>query len=90
MQNFKADVESSRLYINEFVYNQTKSNIKDIIPKDGIDSMTKLVLVNAAYFKGVWASRFDSKSTQKEVFYVSADKQTFVTMMKQKGKFNHG
>lgn len=68
----------------------TRNNIKDLIPTDGVDSDTQLVLVNAAHFKGLWASRFQPEGTSKEVFYITPERQTFVQMMRQKGKFNQG
>lgn len=50
---------------------------------------TKLVLANAAYFKGVWASKFPAERTKKEPFFVSETRQTLVPFMKQKGTFHY-
>nr|AIO11228.1 serpin [Hesperophylax occidentalis] len=88
--NFRAAPQEARVHINDWVANVTRNNIKDLIPTDGIDSDTQLVLVNAAHFKGLWASRFQPEGTSKEVFYITPERQTFVQMMRQKGKFNQG
>ncbi|XP_068628383.1 serine protease inhibitor 88Ea-like [Battus philenor] len=87
--NFHDNPFESRDYINEWVARVTKNNIKDLLPKDAITRATKLVLANAAYFKGVWASKFPSERTKKEPFFVSETRQTLVHFMKQKGTFHY-
>ncbi|OWR46462.1 seminal fluid protein CSSFP042 [Danaus plexippus plexippus] len=75
-------------HINEWVAHVTKNNIKDLIPPSGVTQATKLVLANAAYFKGVWASKFQAQSTKKQVFFVSETRQTLTHFMRQKGQFH--
>nr|CAD7461101.1 unnamed protein product [Timema tahoe] len=87
--DFLGDPENSRLAINEWVEQQTKRLIKNLISEGKVTSSTSLVLVNAAYFKGLWQSQFLAQHTRKEVFFISASEQTLVPMMKQKGTFNH-
>ena len=53
--------------INDWVEKITQSKIKDLIKPDMLNSLTRLVLVNAIYFKGDWASKFDIKKTADEV-----------------------
>ena len=36
---------------------------KDLIPKGYLDEMTRLVLTNAIYFKGIWEWEFDKSKT---------------------------
>lgn len=88
--DFKNDAEKSRLYINKFVENITDNNIKDILIPGTITQATDLVLANAAYFKGQWASKFSPDDTFKGIFFSTADKHNFVDMMYKKGVFNHG
>lgn len=89
MQNFHEKPGESRDEINNWVSRVTKNNIKDLIPAEGISQVTKLVLANAAYFKGVWASKFPVERTKKQPFYVSESRQTFVPFMRQKGIFHY-
>uniref|UniRef100_A0A1B0DBF8 Serpin domain-containing protein n=2 Tax=Phlebotomus papatasi TaxID=29031 RepID=A0A1B0DBF8_PHLPP len=87
--DFEKDPEAARETINKWVEDVTKNNIKDILVPGSLSAQTTVVLANAAYFKGSWASKFDPDLTQKEIFYASAEKQTFVDMMSKKGHFNH-
>ncbi|XP_045760897.1 serine protease inhibitor 88Ea-like isoform X1 [Maniola jurtina] len=87
--NFHQNPQESRQQINNWVAEVTKNNIKDLIPADGISESTKLVLANAAYFKGVWASKFPVERTKKQVFFVSETRQTLVPFMRQKGTFHY-
>ncbi|XP_071442479.1 serine protease inhibitor 88Ea-like isoform X2 [Hetaerina americana] len=87
--DFENQPDAARNDINTWVEMETKGHIKDLIPDGGITANTNLVVVNAAYFKGLWASQFSPEHTVKEVFYESRSKQTLVEMMHQKGNFNH-
>ncbi|CAJ0935530.1 unnamed protein product, partial [Ranitomeya imitator] len=42
--------------------------IQDLLPSGSVDSLTKLVLVNAIYFKGNWANQFDKQRTHEMPF----------------------
>ena len=50
--------EVARGIINGWVEKQTREKIKDLIPEGVIASLTRMVLTNAIYFKGSWASAF--------------------------------
>ncbi|GBP68129.1 Serine protease inhibitor 88Ea [Eumeta japonica] len=86
---FHNQPEAARQYINDWVARVTKNNIKDLLSEYDISHNTKLVLANAAYFKGVWASKFPAERTKKEAFFVSETRQTLVPFMKQKGTFHY-
>lgn len=87
--DFHADPEAARLEINRWVADVTKNQIKDILQPGTIDTDTQLALANAAYFKGIWRSKFNSSDTKKEIFYSSPENQSFVDMMYQKATFNY-
>ena len=53
-----------------------------------VNSLTKLVLVNAVYFKGNWMRKFDPSLTAVEPFFLgSEDKQMKVNMMHMDAEF---
>jgi serpin B len=87
--NFKADYKNIRQQINNWVEKQTNSKIKDLIKPDMLDHLTRLVLVNAIYFKGNWASPFDQKQTTDAPFWIAYSQQMSVPMMTQKGLFGY-
>lgn len=54
--------EAARLHINQWVEQQTKDRIKDLIPANVIDEETRLVLTNAIYMKAPWAEEFHEEN----------------------------
>ncbi|MGB1276386.1 MAG: serpin family protein, partial [Nannocystaceae bacterium] len=62
-RDFRNKPQVERAYINQWVENQTRERIKDLIPPPGINSDTRLVLANALYFKGAWANPFIPEQT---------------------------
>jgi serpin B len=75
--------------INAWVEEQTKGKIKDLLKADNINQRTLLILTNAIYFKGLWASPFSRDKTSPEEFYRSPGATDRVPMMKQSGRFRH-
>ncbi|KAM7124879.1 serpin B3-like isoform 1-T3 [Molossus nigricans] len=86
--DFANAADESRKMINSWVESQTNGKIKDLFPKDTIDSTTILVLVNAIYFKGLWEDKFDPKLTQQQEFWLNKDTSKSVQMMSQSRMFN--
>ncbi|XP_069814209.1 serpin B6-like isoform X2 [Dendropsophus ebraccatus] len=86
--DFLQAVEKSRKSINTWVEKQTDGKIKDILVPGSIDSLTKLVLVNAIYFKGSWENKFPEENTEQKPFKMSKIKSKPVPMMFQRSKFN--
>ena len=66
--------EQSRVAINEWCEEQTNKKIQDLIAPGSIGPWTRLVLVNALYFKGDWKFKFDKDITRKGDFHVSKTK----------------
>lgn len=53
-------------------------------------AQARMVLANAAFFKGTWLYQFKPQATEKGLFYTSQQDYSFVDMMAQKGNFRHG
>ena len=84
-----ANGEKARGIINRWVEQETKEKIKDLIPSGALDSLTRMVLTNAIYFKGDWLTQFKEKSTREMPFKISPDKTVQTPMMYQKGNFGY-
>jgi serpin B len=83
------NTEAARQRINTWVEGKTDDKIKDLIPPGLLSPFTLLVLVNAIYFKGDWASQFDERLTHEAPFWVTPNEQVQVMMMTQKQEFNY-
>ncbi len=75
--------------INRWVEAQTHDKIKNIIPSGTLDALTKLVLVNAIYFKGNWAHPFEKSATQPAPFKLAGDKTVAAPLMGQSREFRY-
>lgn len=87
--DFVAAVEPARQTINAWVAKQTNDKIKDLIGPGVLDAMTRLVLTNAIYFKGKWASQFKKDQTQEEPFVLLDGTKVQVPMMNQQARFGY-
>lgn len=85
--DFRNQPEPSRLIINEWVRKQTYNRIADLIPKDGINDSTKLVITNAIYFKAQWEHQFNSKNTSNGKFTTSTGDFVQAQFMSQCAEF---
>jgi serpin B len=87
--DFAHSPEPSRQTINGWVEKETHDKIKDLLQKGDITDLTRLVLTNAIYFKGDWASQFKKDLTRDEPFHLTADKKADAPLMHQKGEFGY-
>ncbi len=87
--DFKNDAAGARDKINSWVEKQTNDKIKNLIGPGVLTSMTRMVLTNAIYFKGTWASQFSKKATHDEPFHMTATQQKNMPMMHQTDEFGY-
>jgi serpin B len=80
--DFSAAAEACGI-INEWVEKQTHGKIRDLIAPGMLDQLTRLVLANAIYFKGDWASPFKKDQTEEAPFTVTPYQKVTVRMMCQ-------
>ncbi|XP_059544403.1 leukocyte elastase inhibitor-like isoform X2 [Myotis daubentonii] len=88
--DFQQASEDARKVINEWVKGQTEGKIPELLAAGMVDNMTKLVLVNAIYFKGNWQKTFSKKNTTDKPFRLNKKDTKTVKMMYQKSKFPFG
>ncbi len=67
--DFAGDADGSRGVINDWVSAKTNDRIQDLLPSGSIGNTTRLVLVNALYFYGSWATAFDVDQTRTQAFH---------------------
>jgi serpin B len=82
-----AERETARKTINDWVLEQTQDKIKELLPEGTLDESTRLVLVNAIYFKGEWVNTFRKDSTQDGPFTRLDGSQVTVPLMSQRAQW---
>ena len=70
LADFANDYESVRKEINGWVEDKTEEKIVDLIPSGALNASTKMVLVNAIYFKADWLAQFDANDTRDQPFHL--------------------
>jgi len=85
--DFRTSARASSSRINAWAEQNTKGKIRNLFAPDSITSDTRLVLANAVYFKGKWASQFDKGKTRTKPFWVNPERPVQVPTMAQKSVF---
>lgn len=78
---FSSDPDGSRQRINDWVSEQTREKIAELLPPGSISPSTALVITNAIYFKAFWATQFDPADTRDGLFTRANGEQVTVPMM---------
>lgn len=71
--------------INAWVMQKTHDKIDKIL--DELDANSVCVLLNAIYFKGLWASQFDGEQTRPGTFYATGGETLSVPTMHQTANY---
>uniref|UniRef100_A0A3P9NTT3 Leukocyte elastase inhibitor n=1 Tax=Poecilia reticulata TaxID=8081 RepID=A0A3P9NTT3_POERE len=87
--DFRTKCEEARVKINNWVEEQTQGKIKNMVVKGMVNNMTKMVLVNAIYFKGKWSAPFQRSNTREVQFRLNKKDTKPVQMMELKSHFHH-
>lgn len=87
--DFRASGESARVEINRWVEDKTKQKIQDLIPPGSLNADTRLVLVNAVYFKGTWVLQFEKMDTRDEPFFLEDGGKVRVPLMHQHDRLRY-
>jgi serpin B len=81
--DFKGNAEGARRQINEWVSEQTRQKIPQLIGQGVLGRDTRLVLTNAIYFKATWESQFKKQVSGEGEFWAEGSDRVKVRMMKQ-------
>ena len=79
--DFMTNHEAARIQINGWVADKTQDRIMDLLQRGVLDRFTRLVLVNAIYFKAGWEYPFRDGSTREMPFYLLAGDPVTVDLM---------
>lgn len=80
--DFHQAAGEARKAINDNVEKLTQGKIRDLMPDGVLTNQTRLVLTNAIYFKGTWATPFAKGKTRDDPFSVSKDKKVKAAFMR--------
>jgi serpin B len=84
-----ANPAAAAQHINKWVADQTGDKIRDLIPVEALNKLTRLVLANALYLKAPWSNPFSEKATQPESFHVRGGGPVNVPMMRKTARFGY-
>lgn len=70
LSDFINNFEPARKEINKWVEDQTEDRIKDLLAEGTVTADTRMVLVNAIYFKADWLQQFEKESTGDGDFHL--------------------
>lgn len=87
--DFKSAPEPARQHINQWVEDRTEKRIKDLLPGGSVRSDTRLVLVNAIYFKADWLDKFEKSRTHDADFFVTPQDKVQAPTMVQTGQYRY-
>ena len=87
--DFSGDPEEARTRINDWVSEQTQDRIQNLLSEGAIDTLTRLVLANAIYFKAGWLRPFDDSRTRPGPFHTIEGETMETPMMRQTARFGY-
>jgi len=79
--DFRTQAEAAASELNKFVSEKTRGKIQQVLSQGNLTPMTRLVLVNAIYFKGNWVTRFEKSETQDQYFHLANGSSVMVPLM---------
>ncbi|NXY46031.1 OVAL protein, partial [Ceuthmochares aereus] len=85
--DFQTAADQARELINSWVEDKTNGMIQNILQPSSVNPQTKIILINAIYFKGMWEKAFKEEDTQEVPFRITEQETKPVQMMYQIGSF---
>jgi len=84
-----ADPAAARARINGWVEEQTRNRIKDLLPPSSPSPDSRLVLVNAIYFKSAWDEPFNERGTEDAPFHRADGTDVGARIMRRTHRFRY-
>lgn len=84
--DFTRQAEKARHEINSWVGVTTQGRIRELVRAADLNALTRLVIVNAVYFKGAWERRFAPKETSHESFHLAGGRTVPVPFMRREAE----
>jgi serpin B len=81
LADFSGGAEGERSKINQWVKDETRGKIPEIIPAGGLDAQTLIVLVSALYFDMPWDEQFTTELTTQQPFWLDSTRFKTVPLM---------
>ncbi len=88
--DYETAVEKARTAINGWTAEQTHDRIPEIVPSGAVDELTRLVLVNALYFKAPWSTPFEVDATTDDEFHLGSGESVTVPTMHGDAGYGEG
>ena len=79
--NYASDAAGAGQTINAWVAAHTDGKITNLIPPGVLSPATRLMLTNAVYFNGQWATAFDPALTSHQPFYLPSGQTVNAPLM---------
>jgi len=73
--------------VNEWAAKATRDKIKEVLTRDALHPLTRVLLANAIYFKARWEEQFQEYATQPKPFRLLDGSSVQVPMMHNGGYF---
>ena len=87
--DFAKNPPAAARLINAWVEEQTRKRIRNLIPADALNELTRLVLVNAVYLKAPWAEEFSQSATEPRPFHLADGQSLKPPTMVRKDSFGY-
>lgn len=79
--DFIGNAPAEEARINAWAAERTRGKISQPVPRGSLSALTRLVLVNAVYFKGRWEEQFAEIDTRLGTFHALGDRKTKMLFM---------
>lgn len=73
--------------INAWTLEQTAGRISDLLSPAAVNELTRLILVNAVYFKCAWSDEFEERATTPAAFWITPERSVEARLMRRTGEY---